>query len=165
MCRGMPATAAIFVTIRYASRRSIGWPVSGLSTSGPLVRCTAAGLEHAEHRDGDRHCCGLVALADQAQDAVTAQRLPVILDPHSRRFGGAQGVDAEQVRQRAVVDADGLGDLQEPDQLKPVQALGAGLVALHLRQPGVHGGVGRDQPVDVRELEVATDTAQHRHHG
>jgi hypothetical protein len=34
----------------------------------------------------------------------------------------------EQVGQCAVVHGDGLGDLEEADQLQPVQALGAGLV-------------------------------------
>ena len=38
MCRGMPAALAILVTIRYASCRSIGLPVSCRSTSGPLLR-------------------------------------------------------------------------------------------------------------------------------
>jgi hypothetical protein len=50
-----------------------------------------------------------------------------------------------------VVDGDRPGDLQDADQLQPVQPLGAGLVALHLRQPGVHRRVGGDQTVDVRE--------------
>jgi hypothetical protein len=40
-----------------------------------------------------------------------------------------------------VMDADGLGDLQEPDQLQPVQTLGARLVAVDLRQPRVDGRV------------------------
>ena len=93
-----------------------------------------------------------------------AQRLRVVLDSHRSGLGGPQGVDAEQVRQCAVVDGDGLGDLQEPDQLQPVQTLGAGLVALDLRQPGVHGRVGRDQSVDVREPEEATHPVHHRHH-
>jgi hypothetical protein len=31
-----------------------------------------------------------------------------------------------------MVDADGLGDLEESDQLEPVQALGAGFVAVDL---------------------------------
>ena len=70
----------------------------------------------------------------------------------------------EQVRQRAVVDGDGLGDLQEPDQLEPVQPLGAGLVALHLRQPRVDRRVGGDQPVDVREPEEPAHPVHHRHH-
>ena len=38
MCRGMPAAVAIRATIRYASRRSIGLPLSGRRISGPLVR-------------------------------------------------------------------------------------------------------------------------------
>ena len=62
---------------------------------------------------------GLLPFAHQVQDAVPAQ-----------------GVDADQVRQGAVVDGDALGDLHEPDQLAPLQALGSGLVALDLRQPG-----------------------------
>jgi hypothetical protein len=56
-----------------------------------------------------------------------------------------------------VVDAEGLGDLEEPDQLEPVQALGAGLVAEDLRQPRIDGRVARDQAVDVGEAEVAAD--------
>jgi len=52
-------------------------------------------------------------------------RCPVVLDPHRRGVGGAQGFDAEQVGQGAVVHGDGLGDLEEPDQLEAVQALGA----------------------------------------
>lgn len=42
-------------------------------------------------------------------------------------------MDAEQVGQRAAVDREGLGNLQEPDQLEPVQTLGAGFVAVHFR--------------------------------
>jgi hypothetical protein len=61
-----------------------------------------------------------------------------------------------------VVDGDGLGDLQEPDQLEPVQALGAGLVTVDLRQPGVHGRVGGDKAVDVGKPEVAPDSVHHR---
>jgi hypothetical protein len=57
----------------------------------------------------------------------------VVLDPYCGCFGGAQGVDPEEVGQGAVVDGQGLGDLKEPDQLEPVQALGAGLVAVDLR--------------------------------
>ena len=62
------------------------------------------------------------SLADQVQHPVAAQRLGVILDPDGSRLGGAQRVDAEQVGQGAMVDADGLGDLEESDQLEPVQA-------------------------------------------
>jgi hypothetical protein len=64
-----------------------------------------------------------------------AQGLGVVLNPHRGGFGGTQGVDAKQIGQGAVVDADALGDRQEPDQLEPVQSLGAGLVPVHLRQP------------------------------
>jgi hypothetical protein len=66
------------------------------------------------------------------QDPVPAQRLAVVLDPHRRGFGGAQRVDAQQVGQRAVVHADGLGHLQEPDQLQAAQALRARLVLVGL---------------------------------
>jgi hypothetical protein len=52
-----------------------------------------------------------------------AQRSPVVLDPDRGGLGGAQGVDAKQVGERAVVNADGLGDLEEPDELQPVQPL------------------------------------------
>ena len=123
----------------------------------PFGAFAAAGLEHPEDRDGDRHGGRLVALADQVQHAVAAQGLGVVLDPYRSGFGCAQGVDAEQVGQGAVVDGDGLGDLEEPDQLEPVQALGAGLVAVDLRQPGVDGRVGWDQSVDVGEPEVPAD--------
>jgi hypothetical protein len=60
------------------------------------------------------------------------------------------------------MDADGPGDLEKPDQLEPVQALGAGLVTVHLRQPSVDGGIGRDQTVDVGEPEEPADTVHHR---
>ncbi len=69
----------------------------------------------------------------QVQHPVPAQCLVVVLDPHRCGFGGAQRVDAEQERQGAVVHADGLRDLEEPDQLEPVQALGAGLIGVDLR--------------------------------
>ena len=48
---------------------------------------------------------------------MSAQGLGVVLDSDSGSLGGAQGVDAEQVGQGAVVDGDGLGDLQEADEL------------------------------------------------
>ena len=98
---------------------------------------------------------GLVALANQVQDPVSAERLAVVLDPHRRGFGGAQGVDAEQVGQGAVVHGDGLGDLEEPDQLEAVQALGARLILVDLGEPGVDGRVAGDQAVDVGEPEEA----------
>jgi hypothetical protein len=40
-----------------------------------------------------------------------------------------------------MVDADGLGDLEASDQLEPVQALGAGLVAVDLGEACVDGWV------------------------
>jgi len=35
------------------------------------------------------------------------QRLGVVLDPHGRCFGRAESVDAEQIGESPVVDADG----------------------------------------------------------
>ena len=58
----------------------------------------------------------------KVQDAVTAQRLAVVLDPYAGGLGGSEGVDAERVRQRAVVQSGRLGD-QEPDQFKTVQSV------------------------------------------
>ena len=88
-------------------------------TGGPLA---AAGLEDAEDWDGHRHGRGLVGLAHQVQHPVAPQGLRVVLDSDCGRLGGPQRVDAQQVGQGAVVDGDGLGDLQEADQLEPVQA-------------------------------------------
>jgi len=90
-----------------------------------------------------------------------AQGVGVVLDPHRRRFRGAQRVDAQQVGKGAVVDTEGLGHLEESDQLEPVQALGAGLVAMDLRQSCVHGGVGGDESVDVSKPEHSTDCVHH----
>jgi hypothetical protein len=61
-----------------------------------------------------------------------------------------------------MVHGEGLGDLQEPDELEPVQALGAGLIGMDLWEPGVHGGVGGDQAVDVGEPEKSTHAVHHR---
>ena len=55
------------------------------------------------------------------QHPVPAHRLAIVLDPHRRGFGSAQGVYAQQIGQRPVVHADDLGDLQERDQLQPVR--------------------------------------------
>jgi len=68
---------------------------------------------------------GLVAFPDQVQNPMPAQRLLIVLDPNCSGFGGTQRVDAEKVRQGAVVNRDGLRDLEEPNQLEPVQPLGA----------------------------------------
>jgi hypothetical protein len=45
-----------------------------------------------------------------------------------------------------VVDGDGLGDLQEPDQHQPGQPMGAGLGPLHPRYARVHGRIGGNSP-------------------
>ena len=83
------------------------------------------------------------------QDTVPTQRVGEVLDPDGRRFGGAKRVDAEQERQHAMVHGESLGDFQEPNELKPVDTLGACLVGVDLGQPGVDGGVGGDPSVDV----------------
>ena len=84
---------------------------------------------------------------------MAAQGLVIVLDPDGCGFGGSQGVDAQKVGQGAVVDGDGLGDLEEPDQLESVQALGARLVRVDLGQACVDGGIAGDQAVDVGEPE------------
>jgi len=63
-----------------------------------------------------------------------------------------------------VVHGEGLGDLEEPDQLEPVQALGAGLIAMNPGQPGLEGLIGADKAVNVRESEVAADGVHARDH-
>ena len=62
-----------------------------------------------------------------------------------------------QEGQRSVMDGERLGDLEEPDELEPVQSLGAGFVAVHLRQACIYGGVGHDESVNVGVAEVAAD--------
>lgn len=62
------------------------------------------------------------------------------------------------------MNREGLGDLKEPDQLQPVQTLGSGLIAVDLRQPGIHGRIGNNQPVDVREPEVPPHRMHRRAH-
>ena len=39
-----------------------------------------------------------------------------------------------------MVDGDGRGDLEEPDQLEPAQPLAAGVIGMDLREPGVMTG-------------------------
>lgn len=96
------------------------------------------------------------------QHPVSTQRIGVVLDPLGGGFGGAEGVDAEQAGQRAVVHRDCLGDLQEPDGLEAVQALGAGLVAVDLRRSRLLRWVGADKAVDARGAEVAAHGVHHR---
>ena len=93
---------------------------------------------------------------------MAAHGLRVVLDTDRGRLGGPQCVDAQQVGQGAVVDGDGLGDLQEADQLQPVKAVSSALVRVHLRQPRVDGRVGRDQAIDVGEPEEPADPVHHR---
>jgi hypothetical protein len=107
---------------------------------------------------------GLLPFADQVQHPIAAQCVGVVLDAHGRGLGGSERVDTVQVGQGPVVHADGPRDLKEADQLESVQALGAGLVAVRLRQPGVDRWVGRDGPVDVSEPEEPADRVHHRVH-
>lgn len=51
---------------------------------------------------------------------MAAQSLGVVLDPRRSGFGRSEGVDAEKVGQGAVVNGEGLGGLERPDQFKPV---------------------------------------------
>ena len=95
---------------------------------------------------------------------MAAQGLGVVLDPDRGCLRRPEGVDAEEVGQGAVVDGDGLRDLQEAGQLESVQTLGSGLVAVHLREARVHGGVGGDVPDDVGEPEEPADAVHHRDH-
>lgn len=64
----------------------------------------------------------------------TSGPLGVVLDPNGC-LRGPQGVDPGQVGQCPVVDADGLGDLEEPDQLESIQALGPRLITVDLGEP------------------------------
>ena len=89
--------------------------------------------------------------------------LGVVLDPHRGGLGGAQRVDAEQERQRTVVNGDGRCDLEEPDQLEPVQPVSSGLVALDLGQARVDRRIRGDQSVYVGEAEEAAHRVHHRH--
>ncbi len=61
-----------------------------------------------------------------------------------------------------MVHRDGLGDLGEPDQLEPVRPLGARLVMVPFRQPGVDRRVRGDGAVDVSEPEEPADAVHHR---
>ena len=51
---------------------------------------------------------------------------------------------------------------RKPDQLEPVQSLGTGLIAVHLRESCVNRRVGRDDSVYVREPEEAAYVVHHR---
>jgi hypothetical protein len=70
----------------------------------------AARFEDAQDGDGEGHGGGLVALSDQVQHAVAAQGLAVVLNPADGCFRGTERIDAQQVGECTVVDADGLGD-------------------------------------------------------
>ena len=100
----MPAALAIRVTS--VDGLAGDWP----QDQRPACALPPAGFQNAQDGYGERHGGGLAAFADQVQHAVSAQGLAVVLDPHGGGFGCAQGVDAEQVRQGAVVHGDGLGD-------------------------------------------------------
>jgi hypothetical protein len=95
----------------------------------PFGAFAAADFKGPQDRHGDRHRRRLVALAHQMQDPMPAQGLVVVLDPDGSGLGGSQRVDTQEVGKGAVVDGDGLSDLEEPDELESVQTLGAGLSA------------------------------------
>ena len=97
------------------------------------MRCPRQASRGRGHRHGQWHGRGFGALADQMQHSVAALSLLVVLDPDGGGFGGAQGVDSEEERQGAVVHGEGLGDLEEPGQFEPVEALGAGLIGVDSR--------------------------------
>lgn len=139
-----------------------GIPRAGSQDERPLGSLSSAGLEDTKYGDRGWHGGGLVAFPDQAKDSVTAQGVGVVLDAYCGCFGGAQGVDAEKKRERPVMNREGLGDLEETDELDPVKSLGTGLVVLDLRKACVDGRVGCDQAVDVCEPEEAADAVHHR---
>jgi len=60
-----------------------------------------------------------------------------------------------------VVRCEGLGDLEEPDQLEPVQALRARLVGEDLGEPGVDGGIWPGSNLDVGEPEEPANAVHH----
>ncbi|WP_170970268.1 hypothetical protein [Nocardioides jishulii] len=64
-----------------------------------------------------------------------------------------------------MVHGEGLGDLEEADELEPVESLRAGLVVLDLGKSCVDGWVGCDQTVDACEPEDAADAVHHRDDG
>lgn len=96
------------------------------------------------------------------QHSVASEGFCVVLDPHGCGFGCSEGLDAEQVGQGPVVNGEGLGDLEESDELESVKSLGARFVAVNLREPRVVGWVGNNEPVDVHEAEEASDRVHHR---
>ena len=59
----------------------------GAQDESSLGTAAAAGLEDAQHRDGDRHGGGLVALPDDVQYSVSAQCFGVVLDPDRGSLG------------------------------------------------------------------------------
>lgn len=54
---------------------------------------------------------------------MSAKSFVIVLDPHRGCLGCAEGVDAEQERQRAMMNGERLGDLEEADELEAVQSL------------------------------------------
>ena len=61
-----------------------------------------------------------------------------------------------------MVDGEGLGSLEEPDELETVQAMGAGFVAVDLREPWRRPRVEDDKTVDVGVPEEPADGMHHR---
>jgi hypothetical protein len=62
----------------------------------------------------------------------------------------------------AVVDREGLADLEVSDEFEPIQPLRAGLVAMDLGQSCVHRGIDGDDPVNVSVPEEPSDPVHHR---
>ena len=60
------------------------------------------------------------------------------------------------------MDSKSLGNLEEPDELEPVQSLGSRLVAVDFRESRVDGWVGHDEAVDVGEREEASHRVHRR---
>jgi hypothetical protein len=116
---GNPSDHAIGVAL--VNRVASQWS-QDQATADPF---TSARFEDTQDWDGDGHCRGLVAFADQVEHAVPAECLGVVLDLNCCGFGCSKGIDAEEVGQRSMVHRDCLRDLEEPDELEAVEALGA----------------------------------------
>lgn len=116
----MPADFALRSTIRYTSRWSIGFPKLGRRTSLLSVSPRQASKARSTGTVTGM-VAGLLPLPTRCRMRRGPQRLLIVLDPDCGGLGGAEGVYAEQVDERAAVRGDGLSDLKEADQLEPVQ--------------------------------------------
>ncbi len=140
---GMPTAAfAMRPTIWWTSWRTICLLEVGRKVSSLVVLCPRGRLPGRAGRDGQWHGGWCGDLADWMQHLVAVYGLLVVLALDASGFGGAQCVDAEQVGQGAVAHGQGLGDLEEPDQLEAVQSLGARDSSEWIFGGRVHGGFG-----------------------